>query len=61
LKVPGSFPKISVEKYLEKSPPMLARELQKAYAYQAEFSWDGGDPSVVHPQDVRCNCVFLAF
>jgi len=59
LKVPGSFRQVSVEEYLEKCPPLLARELYEAYSYGAEFGWDGGDPSVVHPKDVSCDSVFL--
>jgi len=37
LKVPGSFRQVSVEEYLEKCPPLLARELYEAYSYGAEF------------------------
>ena len=32
--------------------PELAQEISEGHAYQAEFGWDGGDPSVVHPKDV---------
>ncbi|MCJ1250688.1 hypothetical protein MMC30_007916 [Trapelia coarctata] len=52
LKVPGSFRQVPVEEYLEKSPSLLARELHEGYSYQAEFGWDGGDPNVVHPNDL---------
>ena len=59
LRVPGSFQQVSMEEYLKDSPPLLARELHDAYAYQGEFGWDGGDPSVVHPKDVSCGSVYL--
>lgn len=52
LQVSGKFQQVPADKYVEKLPAALAKELQEAYAYQAEFGWDGGDPSVVHPKDV---------
>ncbi|MCJ1393922.1 hypothetical protein MMC18_006798 [Xylographa bjoerkii] len=52
LKVSGRFEQIPIETYMDKAPVNLAKEIQEAYAYQAEFGWDGGDPSIVHPKDL---------
>ena len=61
LKVPGRFQQIPIEQYMDKAPTAFAKEVREAYAYQAEFGWDGGDPSIVHPKDVSpwfhsCQC-----
>ena len=33
-------------------PGGLGKEIGEMFAYAAEFGYDGGDPSVVHPKDV---------
>ena len=52
LGVKASFKEVPREQYLSNMLPELAQEIGEGYAYHAEFGWDGGDPSVVHPKDV---------
>ena len=52
LGVKAMFEQIPESDYLTELPSNLAREIGEGHAYQAEFGWDGGDPSVVHPKAV---------
>ena len=57
LGVKGVFKQVPESEYLAGMPENLAREIGEGHAYQAEFGWDGGDPTVVHPNDVSLDCV----
>ena len=36
-----------------KLPEEIRLDIEEGTAYLAEFGFDGGDPAVVHPKDVR--------
>lgn len=52
LGVKAIFKQIPEHEYLVGVPEDVAREVREGHLYQAEFGWDGGDPSIVHPKDV---------
>jgi hypothetical protein len=54
LNVRAEFKEVPPEEYLKGVlPEDLAREIREGHQYHAEFGWDGGDPDVKHPKDVR--------
>jgi len=63
LNVRAEFKQISPEEYLNDLkgalPDDLAREISEGHQYHGEFGWDGGDPNIKHPKDVR-PCFFLS-
>jgi hypothetical protein len=57
LNVKVSFKQVPADGYVTNMPEALAQEISEGYAYQGEFGWDGGDPSIKHPRDVRPDIV----
>ena len=53
LKLPGGYYKqLTIDKVDKIAPGGLGREVAEGWAYQGEFGYDGGDPSIVHAKDV---------
>ncbi len=53
LKLPGgSYKQVTIDVFDKLAPGGLGREIAEGWAYQGEFGYDGGDPSVVHAKDV---------
>lgn len=53
LEVPGGhYRQVPVELFDSRVPGGLGREVGEGGAYQGEFGYDGGDPSIIHPKDV---------
>lgn len=52
LGVKTRFEEVPVEEYLVDFPEDLRRELRETGLVHGELGWDGGDPDVIHPEDV---------
>ena len=53
LELPGGYYRqVPVDLFDKKVPGGLGREVGEGGAYQGEYGYDGGDPSIVHPKDV---------
>ena len=60
LKVPGGYYKqLTVDEARKIAPGDLGREAAEGWAYQGEFGYDGGDPTIVHAKDVSRNAQCL--
>ena len=56
LKLPGGYYKqITIDQARKMAPGDLGHEVAEGWAYQGEFGYDGGDPSVLHAKDVSKN------
>ena len=53
LKLPGGYYKqITIDEFNKIVPGGLGREMAEGWAYQGEYGYDGGDPSIVNAKDV---------
>ena len=52
LGVRGRYQQMPREEFVAAVPEWLKREYDESFRYVAEFGWAGGDPKVVHPEDV---------
>lgn len=64
LRLPGGYYKqVTVDNVDKIVPGGLGGKIAEGGAYQGEFGYDGGDPSVLHAKDVStnalCDCVFI--
>lgn len=48
----GYYKQLTIDDFDKIAPGGLGREVAEGWAYQGEFGYDGGDPSIVHPKDV---------
>ena len=52
LGVRGRYQQMPQEEFLAAVPEPVKRQYDEVFRYIAEFGWAGGDPKVVHPEDV---------
>ena len=56
LKLPGGYYKqVTMDQARKIALVDLGHEIAEGWAYQGEFGYDGGDPSVLHAKDVSQN------
>lgn len=53
LGVKASYKQLSNEEFFEGIPEAFTEELRDGFDYIHEFGFDGGDPDVLHPEQVR--------
>ena len=61
LQVPAAYRQITIEDVDKIAPGGLGREVGEGWASQGEFGYDGGDPSVVHANDVSGFVAMIGF
>ncbi|KAI9284629.1 hypothetical protein BC943DRAFT_360976 [Umbelopsis sp. AD052] len=51
--VPTRFNHLSAEEFHKTLPESAVKEVQGSIAFNEEFGWDGGEPGVLRPSDVK--------
>lgn len=52
----GGYDQLPLEALEQTMPGGMGREIGEMFEYAAEFGYDGGDPSVIHPKDLDVPC-----
>ncbi|KAI8579799.1 hypothetical protein K450DRAFT_240389 [Umbelopsis ramanniana AG] len=47
------FTHISAEEHEKMMPEIFAKEIQESLAFNEEYGWDGGEPGVLRPSDMK--------